>query len=67
MRDKSALFRYVHLERVITRVARIPGETCVMADSRSTGVSVWGRIADYLVGRNSLTGIASLMLLVISG
>lgn len=38
-----------------------------MADSRSTGISVWGRIAAYLVGRNSLTGIASLMLLVISG
>jgi hypothetical protein len=38
-----------------------------MADSRSTGISVGGRIADYLVGRNSLTGIASLMLLVIFG
>jgi hypothetical protein len=38
-----------------------------MADSRSTGTSVWGRIADYLFGRNSLIGIASLMLLVISG
>lgn len=38
-----------------------------MADSRSTGISVWGRIADYLFGRNSFTGIASLMLLVISG
>jgi hypothetical protein len=38
-----------------------------MADSRSTGISVWRRIADYLVGRKSLTGIASLMLLVISG
>jgi hypothetical protein len=38
-----------------------------MADSRSTGISVWGRIADYLVCRNSLTGIVSLMLLVISG
>lgn len=38
-----------------------------MSDSRSTGISVWGRIADYLFGRNSLIGIASLMLLVISG
>ena len=38
-----------------------------MADSRTTGISVWGRIADYLFGRNSLIGIASLMLLVISG
>lgn len=38
-----------------------------MAYSRSTGISVWGRIADYLFGRNSLIGIASLMLLAISG
>lgn len=38
-----------------------------MADRGSTGISVWGRIADYLFGRNSLIGIASLMLLVISG
>ncbi|MCB1506763.1 MAG: hypothetical protein KDJ47_17490 [Hyphomicrobiaceae bacterium] len=38
-----------------------------MADNRQTGVSVWGRIADYIFGRNSLIGIASLMLLVISG
>lgn len=38
-----------------------------MSDSRSTGISVWGRIADYMFGRNSLIGIASLMLLVISG
>lgn len=29
--------------------------------------SVWGRIADYIFGRNSLIGIASLMLLTISG
>ena len=25
-----------------------------MSDSRSTGISVWGRIADYLFGRNAL-------------
>ncbi len=38
-----------------------------MADNRSTGILVWGRVTDYLFGRNSLIGIASLMLLVISG
>lgn len=38
-----------------------------MADNRTTGVSAGGRVADYLFGRNTLIGIASLMLLVISG
>ena len=66
-RDNLARFGHFHIEGVITSVARILGESCVMADSRSTGISVWGRIADYLFGRNSLSGIASLMLLVISG
>jgi hypothetical protein len=28
---------------------------------------MWGRVADYLLGRNTLIGVASLMLLVISG
>ncbi len=31
------------------------------------GRSLWGRATDYLLGRNTLIGVASLMLLVISG
>ncbi|MGD9783331.1 MAG: hypothetical protein AB7E80_03530 [Hyphomicrobiaceae bacterium] len=38
-----------------------------MLGSSKVSSSVWGRIADYIFGRNSLIGIASLMLLVISG
>lgn len=38
----------------------------MFASSKVSG-SVWGRIADYIFGRNSLIGIASLMLLTISG
>lgn len=34
---------------------------------RRTEFSGWGRVVDYFFGRNSLIGIASLMLLVISG
>ena len=37
-----------------------------MAEANVPTVSVWGRIADYLFGRNALIGIASLMLLLIS-
>jgi hypothetical protein len=36
-----------------------------MADA--TAMTVWARITDYLFGRNSLIGIASAMLLMISG
>jgi hypothetical protein len=36
-------------------------------EARSTGPSLWGRTVDYLIGRNTLIGIASLMLLVLSG
>ena len=36
-------------------------------EARSTGPSYWGRTVDYLIGRNTLIGIASLMLLVLSG
>jgi hypothetical protein len=38
-----------------------------MADTYAPSPSKWGRVADYLLGRNTLIGIASLMLLVISG
>src|SRR5262245_41842604 len=38
-----------------------------MADARTTSISGWARIADYLFGRNALIGLASLMLLLISG
>lgn len=38
-----------------------------MADTYAPSPSMWGRVADYLLGRNTLIGIASLMLLVISG
>lgn len=37
-----------------------------MARVEGSGVSAWGRIADYLFGRNALIGFASIMLLVIS-
>ncbi len=38
-----------------------------MADTKAPSPSQWGRVADYLLGRNTLIGVASLMLLVISG
>ncbi len=38
-----------------------------MADARTTSPTGWARIADYLFGRNALIGLASLMLLMISG
>ncbi len=38
-----------------------------MAETNAPSPSKWGRVADYLLGRNTLIGIASLMLLVISG
>ncbi len=38
-----------------------------MADGRATAFTAWGRVVDYLFGRNALIGIASLLLLVISG
>jgi hypothetical protein len=38
-----------------------------MADTDAPSPSKWGRVADYLLGRNTLIGVASLMLLVISG
>jgi len=38
-----------------------------MADGRATAFTAWGRTVDYLFGRNALIGIASLLLLVISG
>jgi hypothetical protein len=38
-----------------------------MADARTTSLTGWARIADYLFGRNALIGLASLMLLMISG
>ena len=38
-----------------------------MAESQATALTMWGRVIDYLLGRNTLIGIASLMLLVISG
>jgi hypothetical protein len=38
-----------------------------MAKGRAAAYSGWGRVADYLFGRNALIGVASLMLLAISG
>ena len=38
-----------------------------MAEGRATYVSAWSRAIDYLLGRNTLIGIASFMLLAISG
>ena len=38
-----------------------------MAESYTAAPSRWGKFADYLLGRNTLIGLASLMLLVISG
>src|SRR5204862_1203513 len=38
-----------------------------MADTRATPRLGWGRVADYLFGRNALIGAASFMLLIISG
>ena len=38
-----------------------------MADARTTSLSGVARVADYLFGRNTLIGIATLMLLAISG
>ena len=38
-----------------------------MAEQKQTLKQTWGRVADYMFGRNTLIGIASLMLLVISG
>jgi hypothetical protein len=38
-----------------------------MTDGRATGFTAWARVIDYLFGRNALIGIASLMLLIISG
>jgi len=38
-----------------------------MAVAHTTGFSAWGRTIDYLFGRNMLIGIASLLLLAISG
>ena len=43
-----------------------------MADARTTSrigstMTTWERLADYMFGRNALIGLASLMLLLISG
>ena len=38
-----------------------------MAETRASTLTAWGRVVDYLFGRNALIGVASLMLLVISG
>ncbi len=38
-----------------------------MTDGRATVYTAWGRVIDYLFGRNAMIGIASLLLLVISG
>ena len=37
------------------------------AKTKSTEFSSWGRVVDYFFGRNTLIGLASLMLLAISG
>jgi hypothetical protein len=38
-----------------------------MAETRAPRRLGWGRVADYLFGRNALIGVASFMLLIISG
>ena len=38
-----------------------------MADLNGSSLNRWGRLADYMFGRNMLIGIASMMLLIISG
>jgi len=38
-----------------------------MANPKVASTSVWGRATDYLLGRNTLIGVASIMLLLISG
>ena len=38
-----------------------------MAEKKTASPSSWGRAVDYLLGRNTLIGVASLMLLLISG
>ncbi len=38
-----------------------------MADLNGSSSNRWGRLADYMFGRNMLIGIASMMLLIISG
>jgi len=38
-----------------------------MTDGRATAYTAWGRVIDYLFGRNALIGVASLLLLLISG
>ena len=38
-----------------------------MAQGQAPSTTSWGRVVDYIFGRNTLIGFASLMLLVISG
>ena len=38
-----------------------------MAATTQNARSLWGRATDYLLGRNTLIGIASIMLLLIAG
>ena len=38
-----------------------------MAEPGASSMNRWGRLADYMFGRNMLIGIASMMLLIISG
>ncbi len=38
-----------------------------MANPKVASTSMWGRATDYLLGRNTLIGVASIMLLLISG
>ncbi|MHA1180310.1 MAG: hypothetical protein ACTSSR_06300, partial [Alphaproteobacteria bacterium] len=38
-----------------------------MAQAQASSITSWGRVVDYIFGRNALIGFASLMLLVISG
>jgi len=38
-----------------------------MANAKVASTSMWGRATDYLLGRNTLIGVASIMLLLISG
>ncbi len=38
-----------------------------MAQGQAPSTTSWGRVVDYIFGRNTLIGFASFMLLVISG
>jgi hypothetical protein len=61
-RDKRAELTYKQPNRDL-----VASGSSIMAEGRAQGLSGWGRVMDYLFGRNALIAIASAMLLIISG